>query len=97
MGTVRRLWGHGEAQVAGEPMWRSRGPGTHTGLQLGVDVAQCVKGAVQEGGQGRVSHVLPDLECQGHLSLQGLGALLDLSKETGERTREGTGKARGDR
>ena len=78
-------------------MWRSRGARTHTGLQLGVDVAQCVKGEVQEGGQGGVSHVLPDLECQGHLSLQGLGALLDLSKETGGRNCEGTGEVGGDR
>lgn len=70
-------------------MWRSQGPRTHTGLQLGVDVAQCVKRLVQDGDQGWVSHVLQDLQCQGHLSLQGCGALLDLSKKTGERTREG--------
>lgn len=70
-------------------MWRRQGPRTHTGLQLGVDVAQCVERLVQDGDQGWVSHVPQDLQCQGHLSLQGLLALLDLSKETRERTREG--------
>lgn len=50
-------------------------PSTHTGLELGVDVAQCVKGLVQDAPQGRVSHGLQDLQGQGHLSLQGHGAL----------------------
>lgn len=33
-------------------MGRSQGPRTHTGLQLGVDMAQCVKRLAQDGGQG---------------------------------------------
>lgn len=50
-------------------------PSTHTGLELGVDVAQRVKGLVQDVPQGRISHGLQDLQGQGHLGLQGHGAL----------------------
>lgn len=54
-------------------------------------MSQGVKRLLQDGVQGRVSHVLQDLQCQVQLSLQGLGALVDLSKETGERACEGPG------
>lgn len=54
--------------------------GTHTGLQMGVDVAQHVKGLVQDVPQGRVSHSRQDLQCEVQLSLQGHRALPHLRR-----------------
>lgn len=69
-------------------------PSTHTGLELGVDVAQRVKGLVQDVPQGRISHGLQDLHGQGQLGLQGHGALPHL--RTGDRDRRES-HTRGDR
>lgn len=65
---------------------RHRGTGwseptdTHTGLKLGVDVAQREKGLIQDVLQGRVSHSSQDPPCQGQLSLQCHRALPHLSR-----------------
>ena len=60
-------------------------PSAHTGPELGMDVAQRVKGLVQDVPLGRVSHGPQDLQRQGQLSLQGHGALPHLG--TGDRGR----------
>lgn len=62
-------------------------PSTHTGPELRVDVAQCVKWLVQDVTQGRVSHGPQDLQRQGQLSLQGNGALPHLRRNEKERVR----------
>ena len=59
------------------------GPGaqnTHTGLKLGVNVVQHVKGLVPDVPQGRVSYAPQHLQCQGQLSLQGHRALPHLRR-----------------
>jgi hypothetical protein len=100
-GVVRgQAWDTGDRQVVKAHPVYGQEPRTHTGLELGVDVMQCVKRLVQNVSQGWVSHIFQDVQCQGQLSLDGHGALLHLRRgvkeQAGEQVRkdgqEGAGK-----
>jgi hypothetical protein len=82
-GVVRgQAWDTGDRQVVKAHPVYGQEPRTHTGLELGVDVMQCVKRLVQNVSQGWVSHIFQDVQCQGQLSLDGHRALPHLSTET---------------
>lgn len=73
-GRVKWAWAQGTCGChSHDPA--AQDPRTHTGLQLGLDVAQRVKGLVQDVPQGRVGHGPQDPQRQGQLCLQGHRAL----------------------